>query len=201
MGSSYLSLAGVCIHCRYSFCCGDAVAHGDAPTDRLDPPPFCGIVLPALSSSTWIVPEFGGRGGKMAEKIFIFDTTLRDGEQSPGCSMNLDEKLGMARQLDRLGVDILEAGFPIASQGDFEAVRAISAEIRRPVIAALARASELDVDRAWEALKEAARPRIHTFLATSDIHLKYKLRKTREQVLKQIRSAVGHAASLCGDVE
>ena len=137
----------------------------------------------------------------MAEKIFIFDTTLRDGEQSPGCSMNLDEKLGMARQLDRLGVDILEAGFPIASQGDFEAVKAISAEIRRPVIAALARASELDVDRAWEALKEAARPRIHTFLATSDIHLKYKLRKTREQVLKQIRSAVGHAASLCGDVE
>src|SRR5207253_9563971 len=137
----------------------------------------------------------------MAEKIFIFDTTLRDGEQSPGCSMNLDEKLGMARQLDRLGVDILEAGFPIASQGDFEAVKAISAEIRRPVIAALARASELDIKRAWEALKGAERPRIHTFLATSDIHLKYKLRKTREDVLKQISASVGLAASLCPDVE
>jgi len=137
----------------------------------------------------------------MAEKIFIFDTTLRDGEQSPGCSMNLEEKLEMARQLDRLGVDILEGGFPIASQGDFEAVKAISAEIRRPVIAALARASELDIKRAWEALKGAARPRIHTFLATSDIHLKYKLRKTREEVLKQISASVGLAASLCPDVE
>jgi len=137
----------------------------------------------------------------MAEKIFIFDTTLRDGEQSPGCSMNLEEKLEMARQLDRLGVDIMEGGFPIASQGDFEAVKAISAEIRRPVIAALARASELDIKRAWEALKGAERPRIHTFLATSDIHLKYKLRKTREEVLKQISASVGLAASLCPDVE
>lgn len=137
----------------------------------------------------------------MPEKVFIFDTTLRDGEQSPGCSMNLDEKLEMARQLDRLGVDILEAGFPIASPGDFEAVRAIAAEIRRPIIAALARASRLDIDRAWEAVKEAARPRIHTFLATSDIHLKYKLRKTREEVLKQIGWAVGYAKSFCADVE
>jgi len=137
----------------------------------------------------------------MAEKIFVFDTTLRDGEQSPGCSMNLAEKLEMARQLDRLGVDIMEAGFPIASVGDFEAVKAVSAEIRRPVIAALARAAELDINRAWEALKDAARPRIHTFLATSDIHLKYKLRKTREEILKQISFAVGHAKSLCDDVE
>jgi 2-isopropylmalate synthase len=137
----------------------------------------------------------------MPEKIFVFDTTLRDGEQSPGCSMNLEEKLEMARQLDRLGVDILEAGFPIASQGDFEAVKAIAAEIRRPVVAALARASELDIDRAWEALKGAARPRIHTFLATSDIHLKYKLRKTREEVLRQISRSVAQAKSLCADVE
>ncbi len=137
----------------------------------------------------------------MPEKIFVFDTTLRDGEQSPGCSMNLEEKLQMARQLDRLGVDILEAGFPIASQGDFEAVRAISEEIRRPVVAALARASQLDIDRAWAALKGAERPRLHTFLATSDIHLKYKLRKTREEVLKQIGWAVGYAKSLCQDVE
>ncbi|HVA02033.1 MAG TPA: 2-isopropylmalate synthase [Terriglobia bacterium] len=137
----------------------------------------------------------------MSERVFIFDTTLRDGEQSPGCSMNLQEKLEMARQLDRLGVDILEAGFPIASQGDFDAVSAVSAEIRRPIIGALARANQLDIDRAWNALKGAARPRIHTFLATSDIHLKYKLRKTREEILKMIGWAVGHAKSLCLDVE
>ncbi len=137
----------------------------------------------------------------MSERVFIFDTTLRDGEQSPGCSMNLQEKLAMARQLDRLGVDVMEAGFPIASQGDFEAVTAVAAEIRRPSIAALARANELDIDRAWEALKGAAQPRIHTFLATSDIHLKYKLRKTRQEVLEMISWAVGHARSLCPDVE
>ncbi len=137
----------------------------------------------------------------MPEKVFIFDTTLRDGEQSPGCSMNLKEKLQMARQLDRLGVDILEAGFPIASQGDFDAVKAVAAEIRRPTIAALARAHELDITRAWEALKESARPRIHTFLATSDIHLQYKLRKTREEVLKQIIASVSLAKSFCQDVE
>ena len=137
----------------------------------------------------------------MPEKVFIFDTTLRDGEQSPGCSMNLDEKLEMARQLDRLGVDILEAGFPIASQGDFDAVRAVAAEIRRPIVAGLARASELDIKRAWEALDGAEHPRIHTFLATSDIHLKYKLHKTREEVLKQIIFAVELAKSFCQDVE
>jgi 2-isopropylmalate synthase len=141
------------------------------------------------------------REGEMAEQVFIFDTTLRDGEQSPGCSMNLREKMEMARQLERLGVDILEAGFPIASQGDFEAVEAVAAEIRKPVIAALARASQLDIDRAWEALKGAARPRIHLFVATSDIHLKYKLRKTRDEVLKQISWAVGHAKSYCDDIE
>jgi 2-isopropylmalate synthase len=137
----------------------------------------------------------------MREKLFIFDTTLRDGEQSPGCSMNLEEKLEMARQLDRLGVDILEAGFPIASQGDFDAVRAIAEEIRRPVIAALARASEMDIKSAAEALKGAERSRIHTFLATSDIHLKYKLKKSREEILKQIHWAVALAKSLCEDVE
>ena len=115
--------------------------------------------------------------------------------------MNLPEKIEMARQLDRLGVDILEAGFPIASHGDFEAVKAIAAEIRRPIVAALARANQLDIDRAWEALKGAARPRIHTFLATSDIHLQYKLHKTREEILKMISWAVGHAKSKCQDVE
>ena len=137
----------------------------------------------------------------MPEKVFIFDTTLRDGEQSPGCSMNLEEKLEMARQLDQLGVDILEAGFPIASQGDFDAVKAIADEIRRPVVAALARSSEQDIHRAGEAVKSAARPRIHTFLATSDIHLQFKLHKTREEILKQISWAVGLAKSLCQDVE
>jgi 2-isopropylmalate synthase len=134
-------------------------------------------------------------------KVMIFDTTLRDGEQSPGCSMNLDEKLRMARQLDQLGVDVIEAGFPIASDGDFEAVQAIAREVRRPIIAALARATPDDIKRAGEAVSDAARPRIHTFLATSDIHLEYKLRITREEAIKQAREAVGLARSLCEDVE
>jgi 2-isopropylmalate synthase len=134
-------------------------------------------------------------------RITIFDTTLRDGEQSPGCSMNVKEKLHLAQQLDRLGVDVIEAGFPIASDGDFEAVRRIAALVRRPIIAGLARACTGDVDRAWEALQGAAHPRIHVFLATSDIHLKYKLRMTREQCLEQAREAVRHARSLCADVE
>jgi 2-isopropylmalate synthase len=134
-------------------------------------------------------------------RITIFDTTLRDGEQSPGCSMNVQEKLRLAQQLDRLGVDVIEAGFPIASDGDFEAVQRIAASVRRPIIAGLARACTGDVDRAWEALQGAAHPRIHIVLATSDIHLKYKLRITREQCLEQARNAVRHAKSLCADVE
>ncbi len=134
-------------------------------------------------------------------RVRIFDTTLRDGEQSPGCSMNLQEKLRMARQLDRLGVDIIEAGFPIASDGDFEAVKAIAEEIRRPVIAGLARATKMDIERAWQAVQMAAKPRIHVFLATSDIHLHYKLKITREQCLRQVAEAVRFACSLCADVE
>lgn len=134
-------------------------------------------------------------------RITIFDTTLRDGEQSPGCSMNVQEKLRLAQQLDRLGVDVIEAGFPIASDGDFEAVQRIAATVRRPIIAGLARACTGDVDRAWQALRGAARPRIHIFLATSDIHLKYKLRITREQCLEQAREAVRYAKSLCADLE
>src|ERR1700732_2679986 len=134
-------------------------------------------------------------------RITIFDTTLRDGEQSPGCSMNVQEKLRLAQQLDRLGVGVIEAGFPIASDGDFEAVRRISASVRRPVIAGLARACTGDVERAWEALQHAAHPRIHVFLATSDIHLKYKLRITREECLAQAREAVAFDRSLCPDVE
>ncbi|MGB7640881.1 MAG: 2-isopropylmalate synthase, partial [Terriglobales bacterium] len=133
--------------------------------------------------------------------ITILDTTLRDGEQSPGCSMNVQEKLRLAQQLDRLGVDVIEAGFPIASDGDFDAVRKIAAAVRRPIIAALARACSPDIDRAWLALKSAARPRIHVFLATSDIHLKYKLRITREQCLAQAKESVAYAKSLCADVQ
>jgi 2-isopropylmalate synthase len=134
-------------------------------------------------------------------RIRVFDTTLRDGEQSPGCSMNVHEKLRLARQLDRVGVDIIEAGFPIASDGDFEAVQTIAAAVRRPTIAGLARACSPDIERAWQALKGAAFPRIHVFLATSDIHLKHKLRISRQQCLEQAREAVQLAKSLCNDVE
>ena len=134
-------------------------------------------------------------------RITVFDTTLRDGEQSPGCSMNQQEKLRLAHQLDRLGVDVIEAGFPIASDGDFESVKAIAAAVRRPIIAGLARACRPDIERAWEALRDAARPRIHVFLATSDIHLQYKLRITRDQCVEQAREAIRFAKSLCDDVE
>jgi 2-isopropylmalate synthase len=135
------------------------------------------------------------------EHIRIFDTTLRDGEQSPGCSMNIDEKRRLAQQLERLGVDIIEAGFPISSQGDFHAVQAVAHEVRRPVIAALARCCRGDIERAWEAVKAAARPRIHTFLATSDIHLQHKLRISRRECIERARDAVRLAKSLCEDVE
>src|SRR6202051_4411683 len=134
-------------------------------------------------------------------RITVFDTTLRDGEQSPGCSMNHQEKLRVGHALDRLGADVIEAGFPIASDGDVESVRAIASAVRRPIIAGLARACRPDIERAWEALKDAARPRIHVFLATSDIHLKYKLRITRQECLAQARESVAFAKSLCADVE
>ena len=137
----------------------------------------------------------------MTARIAIFDTTLRDGEQSPGCTMNQQEKLRLADQLDRLGVDVIEAGFPIASDGDFESVKAIAIAVRRPIIAALARACQPDIERAWEALKHAAQPRIHIVLATSDIHLKYKLRITRDQCVEQARESIRFAKSLCDDVE
>jgi 2-isopropylmalate synthase len=137
----------------------------------------------------------------MGERVIIFDTTLRDGEQSPGCSMTPAEKLRLARQLDRLGVDVIEGGFPIASDGDFDAVRAIAGEVRRPSIAGLARALPGDIDRAWGALENAARPRIHVFLATSDIHLSYKLKITRAECKEQAARAVRHARQYCSDVE
>jgi 2-isopropylmalate synthase len=134
-------------------------------------------------------------------KIRIFDTTLRDGEQSPGCSMNLHEKLALARQLAKLGVDVIEAGFPIASEGDLEAVKAIAKAVREPVICALSRTSPTDVEHAQEALSAAARPRIHVFIATSDIHLQHKLRMTREQVLVEVDRAVRQARRYVDDVE
>jgi 2-isopropylmalate synthase len=134
-------------------------------------------------------------------RVIIFDTTLRDGEQSPGISLNTAEKLEIAHQLARLGVDVIEAGFPIASVGDFEAVRAIAREVHGPVIAGLARAHAADIERAAEAVREAERPRIHTFISTSDIHIEHQLQSTREDVLGQARAAVAHAKSFVDDVE
>lgn len=135
------------------------------------------------------------------EQVTIFDTTLRDGEQSPGCSMNPEEKLRMARQLERLGVDIIEAGFPTSSDGDFHSVQMVARQVRRPVIAALARCRREDVERAWQALKPAARPRIHTFVATSDIHLQHKLKMSRRECLEQAHDAVRLAKAFCLDVQ
>src|SRR6476661_5770555 len=137
----------------------------------------------------------------MSDRVYIFDTTLRDGEQSPGCSMTVPEKLRMARKLVELGVDILEAGFPIASDGDFEAVDAVSREFPWVTVAALARSCTLDVERAARSLEHARRPRIHTFIATSEIHLKYKLKKSQEQVLDDAVAAVELARRYVDDVE
>ncbi|MEW6189381.1 MAG: 2-isopropylmalate synthase [Actinomycetota bacterium] len=137
----------------------------------------------------------------MKERVYIFDTTLRDGEQSPGISLNVREKVEIAEQLARLGVDVIEAGFPITSVGDFEAVKAIAKKVKGPVICALARAVSEDIDRAWEAVKCAERPRIHTFIATSDIHIERKLRRTREEVLQMTEEAVKRAKRYTPDVE
>jgi 2-isopropylmalate synthase len=137
----------------------------------------------------------------MSNRVYIFDTTLRDGEQSPGCSMTVPEKLRMAHKLADLGVDIMEAGFPIASDGDFEAVDAVSREFPWVQVAALARSCVLDVERAAASLKHARRPRIHTFLATSPIHLKYKLKKSQQQVLEEACAAVELARTFVDDVE
>ena len=139
------------------------------------------------------------------DRVLIFDTTLRDGEQAPGFSMNTGEKLEMARQLARLNVDVIEAGFPISSDEDFEATREVARQVGAlegaPIICGLSRVGLMDIDRCWEAVKYARRPRIHTFVATSDIHLKYKLRKSRAEVLKAAVEAVKHARAYCGDVE
>tara|TARA_Y100001970_G_C14211503_1_gene847226 strand:- start:477 stop:2033 length:1557 start_codon:yes stop_codon:yes gene_type:complete len=137
----------------------------------------------------------------MTEKIHIFDTTLRDGEQSPGASMNLEEKIQIAEILADMNVDIIEAGFPIASNGDFEAVSEISKNIKGSTIAGLARAKVADIERAWEAVKHAESPRIHTFIATSPIHMKYKLMKSESEVLESIKQTVTFARNLCSNIE
>ena len=136
-----------------------------------------------------------------AERVTIFDTTLRDGEQSPGCSMNLEEKLQVASVLEEMGVDVIEAGFPIASNGDFEAVREVAKAVKEAQVAGLARCSRADIDRAWEALKPARRPRIHTFMSTGPLHMKFKLQMEPEAVHQAIVDNVGHARNLCDDVE
>src|SRR3954454_19647318 len=135
------------------------------------------------------------------DRVIIFDTTLRDGEQSPGISLNASEKLEIGHQLARLGVDIIEAGFPIASPGDFEAVEAIAREVHGPVICGLARTGFQDIDAAWNSIKDSERPRIHTFISTSDIHIEHQLQTTREDVRGQARAAVAHAKQYCDDVE
>jgi 2-isopropylmalate synthase len=137
----------------------------------------------------------------LENRVYVFDTSLRDGEQAPGCSMTIEEKIRFAQQLEHLRVDVIEAGFPIASVGDFEAVRAIAQNTSSCTVAALCRTVKQDIDRAWEAIRETAKPRIHTFIATSDLHLQHKLRKSREQVLADVVWAVRYARSLCDDVE
>ena len=134
-------------------------------------------------------------------RVAIFDTTLRDGEQSPGISLNTAEKVEIAQQLARLGVDVIEAGFPIASPGDFEAVSEIAKGVEGPVICGLARTHKADIDAAWGAVKHSERPRIHTFVSTSDIHIEHQLRTDREDVKGQARAAVMLAKSYCEDVE
>jgi len=135
------------------------------------------------------------------ERVIIFDTTLRDGEQAAGGTLNIQEKLGIARQLEKLGVDVIEAGFPISSPGDFEAVRLIAKEIHTPIICALARAHPDDIDRAWEAVKKAEHPRIHVFLSASDIHLLYQLKKSREEILQMSRNMTARAKKYTDDIE
>lgn len=135
------------------------------------------------------------------KRIYIFDTTLRDGEQTPGVNLNKNEKLEIARQLEKLGVDVIEVGFPVTSSGDFEAVKLIAQSIKGPVITALARAVKSDIDTAWEAIKYSKKPRIHTFIATSEIHMKHKLNMTEEEVLKKASEMVAYAKGLCDDIE
>ena len=151
-----------------------------------------------MSATTTRNPSPAGRPG---DRVIIFDTTLRDGEQSPGASMNLDEKIKIALLLEEMGIDVIEAGFPIASNGDFEAVREIAKLVRNSTVCGLSRAGRVDIDRAWEAVQHASRPRIHTFIATSPVHMKWKLQMEPEQVHQAVIDSVSHARNLCPDVE
>ena len=135
------------------------------------------------------------------DNIIIFDTTLRDGEQSPGVSMSVDDKINIAIQLEKMGVDVIEAGFAFASPADFEAIQKISQVVKNATICSLARATQKDIDCAYEALKNANKKRIHTFIATSDIHLKYKLKKTQDEVIEMVKNSVSYAKSKCSDIE
>jgi 2-isopropylmalate synthase len=157
----------------------------------------------SMSKSKSPVPNGASRadGAAQTNRVVIFDTTLRDGEQSPGASMNLEEKLRIAALLEEMGVDVIEAGFPIASNGDFEAVREIAKLVKTASVCGLARAGRMDIDRAWEALKHAKRPRIHTFLSTSALHMKYKLQMEPEAVHQAVIDSVTYARNLCDDVE
>jgi 2-isopropylmalate synthase len=137
----------------------------------------------------------------MSRRIYIFDTTLRDGEQSPGCSMNLQEKLQVARQLERLKVDVIEAGFAVSSPGDFQSVKSIAESVKNSTVASLSRALPQDIDKSWEAVKNAVSPRIHVFLATSPIHMQYKLRMSPEEVLERAKKMVAYAKQYCSDIE
>ena len=154
-----------------------------------------------MGSSSATRAGAGAESAPLPGRVLIFDTTLRDGEQSPGCSMNLEEKLKVAHALEEMGVDVIEAGFPIASNGDFEAVTAVAGALTRATVAGLARAARKDIDRAWEALKRAKRPRIHTFISTSPLHMKHKLQLEPEVVHQAVIDSVTHARNLCDDVE
>lgn len=135
------------------------------------------------------------------KKIKIFDTTLRDGEQSPGCSMTIEKKIEIAKKLDEMGVDVIEAGFAASNNKDFEAIKEIAKVVKNATVVSLARCNKNDIDRAYESIKEAAHPKIHTFIATSDIHMKYKLKMTREEVLDKVRECVSYAKSKCNEIE
>lgn len=148
-----------------------------------------------------MVPQSDNAPALDDKRVLIFDTTLRDGEQSPGAALKHHEKLQIAHQLAKLNVDVIEAGFPFSSPGDFESVRQIAAEVEGPIIVGFARSTPSDIETAWDAVKHAKRPRIHTFIATSDIHIQHKFKKTREEILNIARDMVSLAASKCHDVE
>src|SRR5579864_792512 len=156
-----------------------------------------------MSATTTRKTASAGQTGVVlqGDRVIIFDTTLRDGEQSPGASMNLDEKTKIALLLEEMGIDVIEAGFPIASNGDFESVREIAKLVKNSTVCGLARAGRMDIDRAWEAVQHAERPRIHTFISTSALHMKYKLQMEPEQVHQAVIDSVTHARNLCPDVE